>query len=158
MSSFAAMFAAGRSRRRWFGVATLLALGGPLLGQTPRISAPAPVKDYSISFFSEAGYHDMQVKGATADVSDPKRIAVTGLILTLFSGDEAQQVETVILSPEALVEPDPQLVSGPSAVRLVRDDLELTGENWQYEHAAKKILIHRKARIVFCAPLVDLLK
>src|SRR5690606_24019460 len=126
--------------------------------QTPRVTTPAPVKGYSISFFSDEGYQNMLVKGATADLRDPDHVVVTGLVLTLFSGDAAQEVDTVLLSPEAIVQPQPEIVTGPSSVRLIRDDLELTGEDWRYEHAAKRILIHKKARIVFRAPLPDLLK
>lgn len=136
----------------WFFVA------GGVHAQTPRVSAPAPVKGYSISFFSEEGYQAVHVKGATADVSNPEKIAVTGLVLTLFSGDASQEVDTVLLSPEAVVQPNTELVTGPSSVRLIRDDVELTGEDWRYEHDAKRILIHKNARIVFRAPLTDLLK
>lgn len=139
-------------------MALLLSWVAPAPAQVPRLSSPAPVKSYSISFFSDLGYHNLHVKGATADVSDPEHIVVTGLTLTIFTGDESQRVETVILSPQAVLEPEPQRVTGPSTVRLVRDDLELTGEDWTYEHAAKRILIRRNARILFRAPLADLLK
>lgn len=129
-----------------------------LHGQTPRVTSPAPVKGYSVSFFSDEGYRSMQVKGATADLSNSDRVVVTGLVLTQFSGDATQEVDTILLSPEAVVEPGPEVATGPSSVRLIRDDLELTGEDWRYEHASKRILIHKKARIVFQAPLADLLK
>lgn len=130
----------------------------PLRGQTPRVTSPAPVKGYSVSFFSDEGYRSVHVKGATADLSNPDRVVVTGLVLTQFSGDATEEVDTVLLSPEAVVEPGPEVATGPSSVRLIRDDLELTGEDWRYEHASKRILIHKKARIVFQAPLADLLK
>ena len=150
-------------RRNRSLLATLVGTAGLLLAaaadaQTPRVTAPAPVKGYSISIFSDEGYQNMHVKGAKADVINPEKIVVTGLVLTLFSGDAAQDVDTVLLSPEAIVQPETELVTGPSSVRLIRDELELTGEDWRYEHGAKRILIHKNARIVFRAPLPDLLK
>lgn len=126
--------------------------------QAPEVSAPSPVRNYTLSFFSESGYHSMHVRGGTADLRDPERIVVTDLTLTLFTGDASRTVDTVILSPRAILEPEPQQVWGPGPVRLVGQDLELTGEDWRYDHPAKKILIQRRARIVFQAELADLLK
>ena len=126
--------------------------------QTPQVSAPAPAKNYTVSLFSDAGYHSMHIRGAAADLRNPNRIALTDLTLTIYTGDARRAVDTVILSPRAVFEPDEQRISGDGLVRLIRPDLELTGENWQYDDAAKKILIQRKAHIVFQAELGDLLK
>ncbi|HEX2100723.1 MAG TPA: hypothetical protein VHF69_08675 [Candidatus Synoicihabitans sp.] len=130
----------------------------PFVAQVPQISSPAPVKNYSISFFSEQGFHSMLIRGGAANLQDPRNIVVSNLTLTRYSGDSSRRVETVILSPEAVLQPETQVVTGPAAVRLVRDELELTGEDWRYEHHGKKILIRRNARIVFQAELSDLLK
>ena len=44
------------------------------------------------------------------------------------------------------------------AVRLVRDDLELFGENWSYDHRTRTIHLRRNAKIIFNASLADYLK
>ena len=151
-----------RTRRTCLRGASLLlacALVPASLGQVkPRITAPSPARNYTLSLFSDQGYHSMHVRGSSADLSDPARIALSELTLTLFTGDSSRTVETVILSPQAILEPEKELVAGPGTVRVIRDDLELTGENWQYEHGAKKILIQRNARIVFQTAIGDLLK
>ncbi len=126
--------------------------------QSPRVTAPAPARNYTLSLFSDQGYHSMHVRGASADLRNPKQVGLTDLNLTVFSGDASRKVDTVILSPEAVLQPDSEMISGPARVRLIRDDLEITGEDWRYEHAAKRILIQRNARIVFQAELTDLLK
>ena len=134
-------------------------LAGPMLdAQSPRVTAPAPARNYTLSLFSDQGYHSMHVRGASADLRNPKQVGLTDLNLTVFSGDASRKVDTVILSPEAVLQPDSEMISGPARVRLIRDDLEITGEDWRYEHAAKRILIQRNARIVFQAELTDLLK
>lgn len=150
------------------GLTTRLALGlalgllplaaPPSSAQSSRISAPAPIKNFTAPFFNDEGYHTMVVRGGEARILSPQRIALADMNLTLFSGDERRLAETVILAPEALVQPEAQLVSGPAAVRLIRDDVELTGEDWTYDHAAQKISINRRARLVFQAAVADLLK
>jgi hypothetical protein len=146
---------------RLVGAFALLAcvLVPAVLGQVkPRITAPTPARNYTLSLFSDQGYHRMHVRGTSADLSNPTRIALSELTLTLFTGDSSRTVETVILSPQAVLEPEKELVAGDGIVRLIRDDLELTGESWQYDHGAEKILIQRNARIVFQAAIGDLLK
>lgn len=136
----------------------LLLFAVPLLAQSPRITAPAPARNYTLSLFSDQGYHSMHVRGAAAEARSGGRIALTDLTLSIYTGDASRTVETVILSPQAVLEPDAEVVAGPSLVRLIRDDLEVTGEDWSYDHRAKKILIQRNARIVFHAEVADLLK
>jgi hypothetical protein len=158
----AALLLAGRmsnwlSRRT--SILALVAIPPIASAQTPRVSAPAPAKNYTFSLFSEKGFHSLHGRGASADLSNPNRIGLTDLSLTLFKGDSGRNVETVILSPLAVFEPKLEHISGSAVVRLVRDDLEVTGEDWVYDHPAKKILIRRNARIVFIgAELTDLLK
>jgi hypothetical protein len=147
-------------RLRFVGAALLACTLLPFaVGQVrPRITAPTPARNYTLSLFSDQGYHRMHVRGTSADLTNPARIALSELTLTLFTGDSSRTVETVILSPQAVLEPEKELVAGDGVVRLIRDDLELTGENWQYDHGAEKILIQRNARIVFQTPIGDLLK
>ncbi len=146
-----------RSQILWLG--SLVALAGLAAAPaTAQFSSPAPVKNFSLPFFNDEGFHTMLVRGREASLTNPQRIGLTDMTLTLFSGEEDQKVDTVILSPAAFVLPNEQKVTGPTLVRLVRDDLELTGEDWIYDHPAQKIIIQKRAHIVFNAPLADLLK
>jgi hypothetical protein len=140
----------------WSAAALLLL--APLVAQTPRVTAPSPARHYTLSLFSDQGYHSLHVRGASADVRNPNRIGLTDLTLSVYAGDASRRVETVILSPQAVLQPESQIVSGPNTVRLLRDDLEVTGEDWVYDHGGKRILIQRNARIVFEAAITDLLK
>lgn len=144
--------------RRLRRLAVLWICATAVMAQAPRISSPAPVKNYTLSFFSDSGFHSMHIRGGSAELRNEERIVLTDLTLTLFTGDASRNVDTVLLSPRAVLEPATQQVSGPSTVRLVREDFEVTGEDWRYDHPAKKILIGRNARIVFQAELADLLK
>ena len=80
------------------------------------------------------------------------------MTLTVFSGNADRAVESVLMAPLAILEPETELVRGPDAVRLVRDDLELFGENWSYDHRTRTIHLRRNAKIIFNASLADYLK
>ena len=136
----------------------LIAFAGLAMAQAPRVSTSAPVKDYSITFFSDAGYHKMRVEGGSADLQDRNSVRVENMTLTLFSGEADRAVESVLMAPIAILEPETEQVSGPDAVRLIRDDLELFGENWSYNHLERKIHLRRNAKIIFNAHLTDYLK
>jgi hypothetical protein len=123
-----------------------------------KVRASAPVRNYAISFFSDLGYPRVRVQGASADVSDPSRIVLGDMILELFSGDEHKTTESVLIAPVAVLEPEPEVVSGPESVRFTRSDMEITGENWSYEHRERRIHIRQRARIVFNTGLNDILK
>ena len=133
----------------------LTALAPPARAQ---FSSPTPVKNFSLPFFNDEGYHTMLVRGREALLTNPQRIGLTDMTLTLFAGDAAQTVDTVVLSPTAFVLPGESRATGPGIVRLVRDDLELTGNDWVYDQPAQTILIKKGARIIFRSALTDLLK
>lgn len=143
--------------RRAIRLLTVLACLLPGTGFA-QFSSPAPVKNFALPFFNDEGFHTMLIRGREALLANPERIALSDMALTLFRGDEAQTVDTVILSPAATVEPRAEIIRGPATVRLVRDDLELTGTDWAYDHRAAKITIQKGARILFYSPLSDLLK
>ena len=123
-----------------------------------RVATSAPVKDYSVSFFSDARYHRMKVQGDAADLRDPQTVKLDAMTLTVFTGNADRAVESVLMAPLAILEPETELVRGPDAVRLVRDDLELFGENWSYDHRTRTIHLRRNAKIIFNASLADYLK
>jgi hypothetical protein len=123
-----------------------------------RVSSPAPVLNFSLPVFNDEGYHTLLVRGHRASLRDPSRIELADMTLTVFAGDPARTVESVLLSPRAVVYPEQERVEGPGPVRLVRDDVEVTGADWSYDHAAKKILINQRTRIVFQASLSNLLR
>ncbi len=136
----------------------LAAAASALPGQTPEISSPAPVKNFSLPFFNDDGNRTLLVRGTEARLTDPRRPVLTEMTVTLFTGDAANEVESVLLSRAAVVDTTTQVIEGSEAVRFVRDDLEISGEAWRYEHAARRIIIQRKARVVLRAELPQILK
>lgn len=127
----------------------------------PASSAPVavPAKNWILPLFTaKDGFRTMTLRGSEVRPVGPARIDVTDLSITVFSGDAAAHVETILLSPAAIFLPKEKRATGEKTVRLIRDDIEVTGEGWTYDHLGKKISLARNVRVVFRAQLNDILK
>ena len=120
--------------------------------------APAPAVNWVLPIFTDKeGYRSMTLRGSEVRPTG-KNIAVTDLNITIFSGDEKAHVDTILLSPEAMFFPKENRASGDKAVRVIRDDVEVTGIGWTYDHATKKVSLQHNVRVTFTAQLNDILK
>ena len=100
----------------------------------------------------------MTLRGSEVRPVGPARIDVTDLSITIFSGDAAARVDTMLLSPNASFFPKDNRASGEKSVRLIRDDIEVTGEGWTCEQNGKKVSLAKNVRVVFRTQLKDILK
>jgi hypothetical protein len=137
-----------------------------LLASVARAQAPAatgasgaaPAINWVLPLFTDKeGYRSMTLRGSEVRPIG-KSIGVTDLSITIFSGEADAQVDTILLSPEAVFSPKENLAHGDKAVRLIRDDVEVTGVGWTYDHAAKKVSLEQNVRVTFRAQLNDILK
>jgi len=99
----------------------------------------------------------MLIESSEAIVA-PSQIELTNLNLTLFDGTDRNAIETILLSPQATALTDEETISGEGLVRIIRDDVEITGTGWRYEHARRKVSIAKHTRIRFQSSLPDLLR
>jgi hypothetical protein len=117
-------------------------------------TATPPAENFVLPLFTDLdGYHSMTVRGASARRTPAGSYAVVDLNVTVFSGDATEKVETVILSEDASFMPKQNVVTGKKGVRVIRDELEVTGEDWAYDHAGKNVSIRKNVRVVYRAPL-----
>ena len=122
-------------------------------------NAPSePAKNFILPTFTREGYYSMRLCGSEARMLTLRLIELDDMNLTVFSGDASNRVDSVLLSPIARVSLDEDIARGPVTIRLIRDDLDLTGEQWTYNHAKKSISIAKDVRVVFHSELKDLLK
>lgn len=118
----------------------------------------APAYNWVLPIFTDKeGYRSMTLRG-TEVRPDGKNIAVTDLSIWIFSGDAAAQIDSILLAPQALFSPKENRVSGDQDVRFIRDDIEVTGTGWSYDHAAKKVSLRQNVRVKFTAQMKDILK
>ena len=128
------------------------------LTATGGASTLAPAINWVAPLFTKDNFHSMTLRGAKASFPTSSEVEVVDLNLTVFSGDAAKKIETVILSTAATFFPKQNLVRGEAGVRVLRDDLEAAGTHWIYDHAQKKVSLTGRVRIVFNAEFKNLLK
>jgi len=124
---------------------------------TNGLSTRAPLNQFRLPTFNPEGHRSMLIESSEAIVG-PNQIELTNLNLTLFDGTERNAIETILLSPQATALTDEETISGEGPVRIIRDDVEITGIGWRYEHAERKVSIAKNTRIRFQSSLPDLLR
>ncbi|MBI2516720.1 MAG: hypothetical protein HYV95_07360 [Opitutae bacterium] len=122
------------------------------------ISGSAPIINFRLPTFTPDGHRSWLIRGSEARFATPKEIDVKQLTLTIFSGDETDRIETMLLSPAAKVLPEPQIATGDDVIRVIDDHFEASGAQWRYEHREKRVSIAKNVRVVFRAELKDFLK
>lgn len=122
-------------------------------------AATAPAVNWVLPIFTDReGYRSMTLRGTAVRPGADGSIAVEDLNVTIFDEKPDPKVDTVLLSPSATFFPKQNLARGDKAVRLIRDDIEVTGVGWSYDHAAKKVSLDHNVRVTFRAQLNDILK
>jgi hypothetical protein len=145
------------------GRARLLALLPFLCPLQPLIAADAevttgPAKNWALPLFTPEGFHSMTLRGTEVFTVGPDRIDIIDMNIAVFSGNAATRVDTILLSPAASFFPRENRASGRQSVRLIRDDIDVTGEQWTYDYNQKKVSIDRGLRVAFRAQLNGILK
>ena len=143
-----------------FAATIACAQPGVSTGATPagEVIGP-PAKNWVLPLFTDKeGYRSMTIRGSEAHTVGEKRIDITDLNITAFSGDATARVDTLLLSSSAHFFPDEKRATGEKSVRVIRDDMEITGENWTFLQADKRVLIDHNVRVVLHASLPAILK
>lgn len=130
-------------------------------GAGPQFSSDKPVINFRLPAFTPEGYRAWMVRGSEARYASENRIGIKDLTLTIFTGQADEKVDTLILSPNAVVHPDDSLVTGSTAIRVINDQFEASGNEWRFNHIGKrnfKVSIAKNVRVTFQAEFKDLLK
>lgn len=130
----------------------------PAGAQTGTNPAAAPAQNWETKIFTKEGFRSMILRGTEVRLAAANRYDVLDLSITIFSGRADAHVDSILLSPVASFFAKEDRANGDKAVRLIRDDMEITGEQWTYLHAERKVTIRKNTRVVFHASLPDLLQ
>jgi hypothetical protein len=120
-----------------------------------------PVVNFSLPWFTPEGYRAWMVRGSEARYANEDRIGIRNLTLTIFSGQADEKVDTLILSPNAVVQmisAEDAVVTGTTNIRVISDQFEASGLNWRYARKDKKVSIGKNVRVTFQAEFKDFLK
>jgi hypothetical protein len=160
LAPFSPLRPTGRSRH---GALLCLLLSPCALLLLPGASAPAVsptiVKGFSLRRFTKEGdRRDTDLRADEARFFTRSELTLTGATYTLYTNDSANRPETVFTAPSATALPDQKILRGEQSVRVVRDDFEVSGEQWSYDHTAQTMTIGNNARTVINATLPDLIR
>ncbi len=121
-------------------------------------AAPAPAFNWVLPIFTDKeGYRSTTLRGSEVRPFQGG-VTVTDLNVTIFSGNAIPVVDSILLSPVARFMQKDNQASGDKSVRFIRDDIEVTGVGWVYDHELKKISLQENVRVTFRAQLNDILK
>jgi lipopolysaccharide export system protein LptC len=122
-------------------------------------ATPTIVKNFSLRRFTKEGdRRDTDLRADEARYFTRSELTLTGATYTLYTHDAANRPETVFTAPTATALPDEKILRGEQSVRVVRDDFEVSGEQWSYDHNAQTLTIGNNARTVINAALPDLIR
>jgi hypothetical protein len=128
------------------------------LAANTNISTGKPIVNFRLPMFNPEGYRAWLVRGSEARYAAGEQIEIKDLTLSVFSGRADERVDTLLLSPAAVVNPAGSLVTGPSTIRVISDQFEANGSDWSYAHKDKKVSIAKNVRVTFRAEFNDFLK
>jgi len=134
-------------------------LASPAAAQSPtRLSSEAPILNWRLPLFTPDGRREAVVRGSEARVLPDRNVDLKDLALHIFTRDDANRIETILLSPSARVLAGERVVTGDGPIRIINDQFEATGTGWRYEHEAKKVSLEGKVRVILQVEMKDLLK
>lgn len=125
---------------------------------TTQISTDKPIVNFRLPTYTPEGYRAWLVRGTEARFFGDNQIDIKELTLSIFSGQADEKVDTLILSPSAVVQQNDSIATGSGIIRVIGDQFEASGSLWRYEHRTKKITINRNVRVILHAEFKDYLK
>ncbi len=128
------------------------------LGANTQIAPDQPIVNFRLPNFTPEGNRAWLVRGSEARYPDPAQVDIKGLNLSIFTGLPDGKVETLILSPSAQVRLKEQLVRGSDTIRVINDEFEATGSDWNYAPREKKISIGKNVHVVLHTQLKAILQ
>lgn len=133
----------------------------PLLAQAPATGS-APIKNFTYEMFEPVEGKWVRtgfIRGEEGKVS-ASRIDVGNMQLTVYAKDAPNRVDTVLMAPSAsiVIKDDNAVATGESSIRIVRDDLDASGQKWRYDHNRKTVVIDGQVHVIIRAELKDILK
>jgi len=134
----------------------------PLLTQAADsgVTPNAPVTNFKLVILNDEGFRSSLLRGSEARYINASQIDLVGMQYTTFIEDGTNEIDSTLLAPTATVFVDKNKVKvhGDEGVRLIRKNVDVTGERWTYEHSQKRILIEKNVHVVFHIELKDILK
>lgn len=136
-------------------IALLAAFG---LAAQAQMTPDAPIKNFKLPMFNNAGVKIWDLRGEEAKYVSQDRVDLFTMTLKVFNDDGSGEVRIEIQSPQATVFANDHVVTGGNNIRMFTDDFEISGRNYTWRGRELSVTIREDVRVVFKAPLQDILK
>ena len=118
----------------------------------------APIIDFKLPLFAENGYKAWEIQGAEGRYLNTNEITVLILTIKTYSGDESVSLESVISSPDAVIDTQTKQANGQSYINVYGQGFRVRGKDWTWDGLNKIITIREKTQVDFDQSLGILLK
>ncbi|MCB1120727.1 MAG: hypothetical protein KJT03_04210, partial [Verrucomicrobiae bacterium] len=104
------------------------------------------------------GFKLWYLQGASATYLEDARVAVKGMDLDVFEGDEGKELDMRIKAAEAIYEPDQRVVHGDGGVFVDGIFYNIEGNSWHYSQDDRVVKVTDNVKVVIAYELDAFLK
>lgn len=122
-------------------------LGG--YGIVAQITPHSALKNFKLPKYNQNSYRAYTLSGKEGFYDSDGFFTVKAAKLTLYSGDETQQLETTITSELAVFDLSNNQASGDSIIEIEDSEFYLRGKGWTLDMENKQITIESEGTIRF---------
>ena len=127
-------------------------------GAFAQMKPGTPVFNFKLPLFNEQGYRIWYLRGDKGIYVSETQIKIEGMTVSQYSGNEADERIAVLTSPEAIFHFDSTTAYGPSELRIVSDEFDVSGQDWIWIGEKKEITLNRDVKVVLFEGIGDILK
>jgi hypothetical protein len=141
-------------------VLAALALLSPSARAQSSVIANAPIKNFRLPSFNDAGNRTSLLRGSEGRYIDKTQIDIVGLNFAQFLGDGSTDTSAILLAPSATVfikENNRVFLTGHESMRLIHESFEASGDTWTYDHTGRHLTLTKNVRVVFHTRLKGIL-
>lgn len=114
-----------------------------------RLSPDTLIRNFSVPGFNPEGFRQWQLTGAEGIFVDDAVVQINQLQLRFYSADEANTLQSVLRSPEALVEANRSRALSDAPIQLEGPGFRVEGEGWVWQGQQQTILIRSQVAVTF---------
>jgi lipopolysaccharide export system protein LptC len=111
------------------------------------------LKNFKLPKYNANSYRAYTLAGAEGIYDNEGSFTVKDAVLSVYSGDQEQKLETTIRTNLAVFDLGKDYASGDSVIEIEDEDFFLEGKGWELDMENKKITIESSGSIRFYQPI-----
>lgn len=127
----------------------LLLLGFQSFSGIAQLTPHSTLKNFKLPKYNDNSYRAYTLSGEEGDYDTEGFFTVKAALLSLYSGDEKQILETSVTTELAVFDLINDCASGESVIEIEDDEFYLRGKGWTLDMQNKQITIESEVTIRF---------